>query len=254
MSAKEIHEHIKPYFLRRKKTEVLKELPPIISQSISVKLEKDQIRTYNQIWNNRYQIIENKKSNTNMLALITKLKKICNYEPNSEDSSKFDALKLILENIYEKEDKILIFSQFVETLKWLSKRITLNHELFHGGLSSDEKNNVIANFKNKPGPRAILISLKAGGVGLNLQEASTVVLFDRWWNPAVEKQAEARAHRYGRKTPLHVIKFITLNTVEERILSILNEKEEIFEEYIEKAESAKIALDANVLKKILEIN
>jgi len=86
----------------------------------------------------------------------------------------------------------------------------------------------------------LLVSLKAGGVGLNLPEASAVVLFDRWWNPATEDQAIQRAHRFGRTTPLHVVRFLVENSVEERIDEVLRQKREVFEEYVAGAASADV--------------
>ena len=90
-------------------------------------------------------------------------------------------------------------------------------------------------FRKSNGPRALLLSTQAGGVGLNLQEASTVILLDRWWNPAIENQAIQRSHRFGRESPLQVIRFLVEDSVEERILEILQEKEKMFDQYIEGA-------------------
>jgi SNF2 family DNA or RNA helicase len=101
------------------------------------------------------------------------------------------------------------------------------------------------NFKNYPGSAVLLMSLQAGSVGLNLQEASTVILFDRWWNPAVENQAIARAHRMGRAEPVHAIKFITQNTIEERINQLLQEKSDIFDDVIEGAVEVRNKLKLN---------
>lgn len=95
-------------------------------------------------------------------------------------------------------------------------------------------------FRREPGPQALLVSLRAGGVGLNLQEASIVVLFDRWWNPATEAQAIQRAHRFGRETPLEVVRFVVEDSIEQRIAQILDDKAELFEEYIGHAPSAPV--------------
>jgi SNF2 family DNA or RNA helicase len=98
------------------------------------------------------------------------------------------------------------------------------------------------------------MSLRAGGVGLNIQEASTVVLFDRWWNPAVENQAIQRAHRFGRERPLHVIRFLVAETIEERIQQVLKGKEADFESYIEGAENAVVKVfTREELRKVLEL-
>ena len=94
---------------------------------------------------------------------------------------------------------------------------------------------MLDDFRNVEGPRALLLSVQAGGVGLNLQEASTVILLDRWWNPAVENQSIQRAHRFGRQLPLEVIRFLVEDSVEERISDILRAKQDLFDEYVEAA-------------------
>ena len=99
------------------------------------------------------------------------------------------------------------------------------------------------------------MSLQAGGVGLNLQEASMVILLDRWWNPAIESQAVQRAHRFGRETPLQVVQFLVEDSVEERILEILQKKETLFDEYVEAAPGASVdQVRKNQLKRILELD
>ena len=113
-----------------------------------------------------------------------------------------------------------------------------------------QKDTAIEEFQNSKEPLVFLASLQAGGVGLNLQSASRVVLFDRWWNPAVEKQAIARAHRMGNKNKVHAIKFVSAGTIEERILDLLHFKEELFDEVIEGAVELK---NKSTLLNILEL-
>ena len=109
-------------------------------------------------------------------------------------------------------------------------------------------------FKTEVSPRALLVSLRAGGVGLNLGEATHVVVFDRWWNPAVEMQAVYRAHRFERETPLHVLRFMIVDTIEERIASILDVKKRLFEEVIESTETTPQGFSIQELMQILEIS
>ena len=135
---------------------------------------------------------------------------------------------------------MLIFSQYVRTLKWLSERIEIPHALFYGELSEVEKDQIVKDFNINKGPRVLLISLKAGGTGLNIQSASTVVLFDRWWNPAVEQQAIERAHRFGREKPLYVVKLLVVDTVEVKIAEILERKWRMFKEYVDEAPIAEV--------------
>ena len=194
-------------------------------------------------------------STANLLAIITKLKQVCNYDEESGESAKLNALMDILDSQTAEDDKIIVFSQYVDTLKWLALQI--NHipiEIFHGGLSQSERQKLLDKFCNDPGPQCLFISLRAGGVGLNIQEASTVVLFDRWWNPALENQAIQRAHRFGRDEPLHVIRFTVLETIEERISNVIWKKQQLFENYVETAVNVDMPkFNKEMLQQILEL-
>ena len=146
---------------------------------------------------------------------------------------------------------MLVFSQYVKSLEKIKESFDSNNVfIYHGGLKKAEKDSVLKRFKNHEGHAILLISLAAGAVGLNLQEASTVVLFDRWWNPAVENQAIARAHRMGRTEPVHAIKFITSETIEEKIDQILQDKADLFDDVVEGAVELREKLK---LKELLEI-
>lgn len=260
MNKIEIHKLMQPHFMRRRKADVLPEMPPIILQDVPLELSPQQRKTYMSVWNNRSELIRKGKSrisNTAIFSVITKLKQICNYDVESGESSKMEALRLVVDNLVGKEDKIIIFSQYVETLKQISAHLKdkIVHEIYHGGLSEDARNLIIERFRSGEGPRAILMSLKAGGIGLNLQEASTVVLFDRWWNPALEDQAINRAHRFNRINVLHVFRFTVVDSIEERIVRILSEKKILFEQYVNQAEIAVIPkLDLNDLMKIIDLH
>ncbi len=259
MNRVEMHRLMKPHFMRRRKKNVLKEMPPIILQDIPLELSPQQEKAYINVWNNRYELIKKGRkriSSTDIFSVITKLKQICNYDIESGESSKIEALKLIIDNLSGKVDKLIVFSQYVETLKQISENLKddITHEIYHGGLSEDARNKIIIRFQEEEGPRVLLMSLKAGGIGLNLQAASSIVLFDRWWNPAVEEQAIHRAHRYGRKNVLHVFRFTVVDSIEERIVHILDEKKALFEQYVNKAETAVIpTLDLNDLMKIVNL-
>jgi SNF2 family DNA or RNA helicase len=235
-SKDEIHQAIKPHFLRRRKSEVLKDLPPIIYQDLDLELQGSQLKSYLDLWNSRESVARGDGipvSPVNLLALITRLKLICNFDPNTGNSVKLDALQLMVESLEEADDKIIIFSQYVATLKTIAKAFpNVPHDLYHGAMSETERDDALSHFERSPGPRLLLISLKAGGVGLNLQSASVVVLFDRWWNPAVEEQAVQRAHRFGRTRPLHVVRFLVRDSIEDRIQEILSDKRELFDQYV----------------------
>jgi SNF2 family DNA or RNA helicase len=244
LTISETHQSIAPYFLRRNKKGVLKELPPIIIQDLVLDLEEKQREAYDNEWANGRERIRNSRGAFNaadLLAQITRLKLLCNFEPSSGESCKLSALSTIVESMRENSGKVLVFSQYVDTLKKIQVILSgLPIDIFHGGLSADERSKLVSSFEDSKGPRVLLVSLKAGGVGLNLGSASVVVLFDRWWNPAVEDQAIQRAHRYGRLSPLQVIRFIVSDTIEERIQKILEDKRTIFNEYIEEAETAEV--------------
>lgn len=234
---KDIKRKIDPYTIRRRKRDVLKDLPDVIEQDIRIRLSDEQWNTYENTRTERFKYIrdlQKKERISGILALITELKKIINCDPVTEKSSKADYVKDILEEKLLLNEKVIIFSQYVETLDYLKSYLSShNMGIYHGGLSQKERDNLIKNFKDSKSAEVLLISLKAGGVGLNLQEASTVILFDRWWNPAVEHQAIGRADRFGRKDSLHVIKFITVDTIEEKIEDLLLNKQEIFNKIVE---------------------
>ena len=258
MTRSEIHKAMTGHFMRRTKLDVLEDLPPIMSREIRLELGNSQRQSYDQVCSNLQQSIhrvEPKWAAANMLAVLTKLKQLCNFDKNSGESVKLEVIRSLLETIKDSSEKVLIFSQYVRTLEWLSARIDIPHSIFHGGLSLDAREKLLDTFRKHSGPRALLLSLQAGGVGLNLQEASTVILFDRWWNPAIENQAIQRAHRFGRKMPLQVIRFLVENSVEERIQEVLREKKTLFDMYVEDAPGFSVEqFTEDQLKKILDLN
>lgn len=245
MGRSEMHAAMQPFFLRRRKYDVLHQLPPIQFQDVYVELEGQQKQAYDALWESRVNLTHRGGSNnftSSMLALITRLKQVCNFDPVSGESSKREALGLIIDGLVSADHKLLVFSQYVKTLRWLAQEIagTATVDIIHGGLPERDKDNAVFRFNNEPGPRVLLVSLKAGGVGLNLGEASHVVLFDRWWNPAVEEQAIHRAHRFERDRVLHVYRFLVADSIEDRIFTILGEKRELFDRYIEAADNAPV--------------
>ena len=172
MPRSEIHARIMQLFLRRTKRDVLAELPPIIVQDIPIELGASQRRVYDATWAGRLAPTdgaEGRITPANMLSVLTKLKQICNFDADSGESAKLAALQLVIDSIRQQSEKILVFSQFVETLYWISERIDLTCDVFHGGLSQEKREQMVDEFCTRPGPRALLVSLKAGGVELNLQ-------------------------------------------------------------------------------------
>ena len=243
--------------LRRRKADVRSQLPPVIIQDLKFELSFRQREKYNELWGSRAEAVAkggaSEKNTVILLGLITRLKVICNFEASGNVSSKLDVLRTIIEGAGD-SCRILVFSQFVETLKWISNRIETAHELLIGSMPISERQTVIDNFRNGSSPRLLLVSLKAGGVGLNLEEATHVVLFDRWWNPATENQAIYRAHRFNRELPLHVIRFLITDSIEERIATILDEKKLLFNAIIEGSGTTPHRFTRSELMNILELS
>ena len=239
-----IKNDITPYIKRRLKKEVATELPDLIEQEVLLEMSPQQKSEYSQIYDNR----ENYDS---MFEVLNELKQICNFSSKNKSSSKLEMLELIIEDVYENNGKLIVFSQYVETLLEIEKRLNFkNLFLFHGGLNQEKKNSIIEKFKSIQESATILVSIKAGSVGLNLQEASTVVLFDRWWNPSIENQAIGRAHRIGTTEPVTAYKFLTIDSVEQKLDVILKSKQQLFDEIIDDQESISQKIN---LKEILDL-
>jgi len=250
-----LDEKLRSMMLRRKKSEVRGELPPVILQDLRIDLSMPQKNKYDELWFSRTEKFSNHASSSNtasiLLGIITRLKMICNFDKSTNSSSKWEALKAIIDQA-GKSPRILIFSQFVETLNWISERMEISHRLLTGSMTLDERQRSINFFKNHSTPCVLLVSLHAGGVGLNLEEATHVVLFDRWWNPAVEIQAIFRAHRFQREEPLHVIRLLIIDTIEEKIAEILNQKELLFDDVIESIDTVSPSFSMQEMMRILE--
>lgn len=227
--------------LRRRKADVLESLPPKSQHDLWVQLGERQRRTYEQAERDgvvHLQELGETITIANVLVLIQKLKQICNVCPETGDSAKLDDLAERLDQIAAEGQRALIFSQYVHDtygVRGIARRLDgLNPLTYYGSLSAREKDEVIARFKNGSEHKALVLSLRAGGQGLNLQDASYVFHFDRWWNPAVERQAEDRAHRLGQRGAVTVYRYICEGTIEERIDRILREKQHLFDQYVDR--------------------
>jgi SNF2 family DNA or RNA helicase len=184
-----------------------------------------------------------------VLYLLTSLKQICDhprvYDKESPAvsslSGKAQLLIALLEEILANREKALVFSQYVETLDCLSRIITRELgeavQVYHGGMSQSARSDTISKFQNDPAARLLLVSLKAGGLGLNLTAASRVIHYDLWYNPAVESQATDRAFRIGQKRNVFVHRFITRNSFEEKIDAMISSKKELAEMTVSSGES-----------------
>jgi SNF2 family DNA or RNA helicase len=248
-STNRIHSLTRDHFLRRKQEEVLGELPKMIKKSVLLDLSLQQEEEYREALSARASL-SSESSMSSIFELINRLKQVCNKSGDSQFSSKLEALLGILSDLHSSEHKVLVFSQYVETLEWLRGKTEIPSSIYSGSLSEQEKISVLQDFKDSPGPRVLFMSLKAGAVGLNIQEASHVVLFDRWWNPSVEAQAIARAQRYGRQGRLQVFEFLVKNTIEEKIQKIIDRKKELFEQVVN--EAPKMSLDKMSKSELLD--
>lgn len=248
----EVEKRLDVSMLRRRKREVRGELPPVIVQDLQIDLGPEQRRTYDALWGARHAVRSQRgrEEVVAMLGLITKLKVVCNRDEESGTSTKLEVLETLVESVGESA-RIIVFSQFVRTLEWVSQRLQMQHELLIGTMDMVERQAVMERFRSGDLPRALLVSLRAGGVGLNLGEASHIVLFDRWWNPAVENQAIYRAHRFDRDDPLHVVRFVVRDSVEERIAAILDEKAELFDDVVESTQATGSGFGRAELERIL---
>lgn len=217
-------------FLRRRKADVLPELPALIEQEVPLALTGRQRTEYDSLTDG----VATDGSMADLLAAITRLKQVCNRGAGGE-SVKLDALRVLLDEAAHERPKFIIISQYTETLRWLSERLPFRALLFVGDLSHEERDDVLTDFRSTNDSAVLLLSLKAGGVGLNIVEATHVVMFDRWWTPAAEQQAVARAHRFGRETPLLVYSFRVVDTVEDRIVEIAAGKRRLFDDIVEGA-------------------
>ena len=226
--------------LRRKKSDVLRDLPPKWTTKLEIPLLIRQRESYDRA--EREGIFHLRELGADVriqhvLELIQRLKQICNAEPETGQSGKFEDIRQRIETLAQQGHRAIVFSQYTGSGFGVDAIAGVLREFdpltFTGSLSLEGKRDVIRRFRADDRHKALVVSLRAGGVGLNLQEASYVFHLDRWWNPAVERQAEDRSHRYGQTVPVHVFKYSCINTIEDRIDRILAQKQELFDELVD---------------------
>jgi SNF2 family DNA or RNA helicase len=221
------------YVLRRTKDKVLTELPPKMFRDAEIELSPEQSEAYRLAEDEgviRLREMKGELTIQHVFELVLRLKQICNFDPMTGTSTKLERLETDLEECAASGRKAIVFSQWVQTLAELRSRLSkFNPIEYHGQVPNKKRDDVIAKFRDDPNCHVILMSYGAGSVGLNLQFASYVFLFDRWWNPAVEDQAINRAHRIGAKQAVTVTRFLALNTIEQRINEVLERKRELFD-------------------------
>jgi len=240
---------IMPFILRRTKDQVARDLPLLTEKIYFSEMTSEQKELYDEARNfYRRKIIENidefgeKRSQFFILKGLMQLRLIANHprlfrNEYEGTSGKFEDIINTLENVVSEKHKVLVFSQFVKHLELIRAYLNKN-EISYSYLtgSTTKRENVIKGFKDNEETKVFLISLKAGGVGLNLTEADYIFMCDPWWNPAVEKQAINRAHRIGQDKNVFAYRFISKNTVEEKILQLQERKLHLSNDLIQVSE------------------
>ena len=240
---------IAPFMLRRLKTDkrIIADLPDKIETIDYVGLSKKQTVLYRQVVSDmerKINEIEGIERRGVILATIMKLKQVCNHPDQllgqdmyeAADSGKFAMLKELCETIFEKRERVLIFTQFREITEYLAAFLESisgrKGYVLHGGTSVKKRTEIVESFQGEKYIPFIVLSVKAGGTGLNLTKANHVIHFDRWWNPAVENQATDRAFRIGQSKDVMVHKLVCEGTIEEKIDLMINSKKELAENVI----------------------
>ncbi|MDD2503727.1 MAG: DEAD/DEAH box helicase, partial [Clostridia bacterium] len=250
-ASEELAAHIRPFVLRRLKNDVLKELPEKIESKMMTELTEEQKKVYlaylvrargeifSEIDRSGYE-----KSHIRILSAITRLRQICCHpgmflEDYKGGSGKLQQLEEIVPDALAGGHRILLFSQFTSMLKLIQLRMEkLRIPFFYldGATEAQERNHLVKRF-NEGDRKIFLISLKAGGTGLNLTGADMVIHFDPWWNPAVEEQASDRAYRIGQQKVVHVMRLITRGTIEEKIEKLKEKKRSLADAVIRPGET-----------------
>ncbi len=251
---------ISPFILRRLKTDksIIKDLPDKVETNLYVTLTKEQIVLYNRIVEDLERSLDGDagefEKKGKVLAAIAKLKAVCNHPDQysgekcyrESESGKFELLESIASTIHSNREKVLVFTQFREIIPALDSLLSSVFGspglIIDGSVSAKKRTETVKAFQNGEADYMVL-SLRAAGVGLNLTRATNVIHFDRWWNPAVENQATDRAYRIGQKQKVMVYKFISKDTIEEKIDELIMSKKAL-------SDSLLSDLDSDILQKL----
>jgi SNF2 family DNA or RNA helicase len=255
---------LRPFLLRRRKRDVAKDLPEKIEQVVPCSLTSDQRAAYDALLREIQLGLGSSGKNVNdgaqrmkMLTGLLRLRQVCcdlrlvGIE-KEEGSAKLDLLDELVEEAIDGDHRILVFSQFVSMLHLIRERLEkLEIPFCYLDGATKERQEIVNRFQTDSAISVFLISLKAGGVGLNLSAADTVIHFDPWWNPAVEAQATDRAHRIGQTRVVTAYKLITRDTVEEKILRLQEKKRAAIDAAIESEEPLMTGLTTEELEELL---
>ncbi|WP_117169507.1 DEAD/DEAH box helicase [Paraliobacillus sediminis] len=267
LSRKTIARRARPFLLRRLKTTVLKELPKKTETLESTELLSEQKKLYAAyLAKLRHDTLKHldkatfRKNKIRILAGLTRLRQICCHpslfiDDYTGTSAKFEQLLTMIEEIKQSGRRVLIFSQFTKMLDLIGRELTKReHAFFYldGKTPAEERLNICNHFND--GVRDIfLISMKAGGQGLNLTGADTVIFYDSWWNPAVEEQAADRAYRFGQTRDVQVIKLVAKGTIEEKMHALQDKKRDLIGEIIDPEEQVSSIITEQDIRDILKI-
>jgi len=249
---------IYPFVMRRKKEEVEKELPEKIEIISRIPMEEEQLKLYAETSEYYRDKVENEidekgvgGSSIKILEAMLRLRQLCLFPRLMDEkyrevpSAKFNHFKELLEDILSENHKALIFSQFVQALKIIKEHCdeeNITYSYIDGSVNLKTREKMIKTFQEDEGTRLFLLSLKAGGVALNLTAADYVIIFDPWWNPAVEAQAIDRSHRIGQTRKVMVYRMVVQESIEEKMLKLQDRKKALVENLI--------ASDAQTFKKL----
>ncbi len=242
----ELKNLIQPYILRRTKEQVLKDLPELTEQIYYCDMDPEQEKLYEKEKSKARNFLLKTDGSPDKISIINtlmKLRQLSNHpkmvDQESEiDSGKFIAVTNYLENLVKAKQKVIIFSSFVTNLNFYTDWCKENKIEFceiTGETPADKREQEVKKFQEKENPLLFFISLKAGGVGLNITKASYVLFLDPWWNPFAEKQGVGRAHRIGQMNKVNVIRFISKNTVEEKIIKLQENKKLLSDSLLEES-------------------
>lgn len=267
LTKEEISKRLSIFFLRRTKEKIQMHLPKKYSHVVEVELNERE-RHYYAAYLAKLKEETFKKLNKEVtpqqqkiifLAALTKLRQICCHlqlidKKEQEDSSKLIVLLRMIKEAKLQNKKVLVFSQFTTMLKIISLRLVkedISYLYLDGQTKKEDRQQLVEQF-NQDLTNVFLISLKAGGVGLNLTGASIVIMYDSWWNPMVESQAEDRAYRIGQTEDVHIIKLITKGTVEEKLQELQVKKKDLVEEIFTKQNNPLINLEEELIKELFD--
>lgn len=269
-AAERLSKVVRPFVLRRVKSDktVIDDLPEKIEMEEYTPLTQEQAALYQQVVNDMLPQVDRSagmKRKGLVLATITKLKQVCDHPrlllkddgPIGGRSGKLARLEEILEVILSEGDKSLVFTQYAQMgsllKEHLQERFGEEVLFMFGGTPQQTRQKYVDYFQSEKGPRVFVLSLKVGGLGLNLTAANQIVHFDQWWNPAVHEQATDRAFRIGQRKNVQVRSFLCRGTLEERIAELLAHKRELADKIVASARSDVTQLSTNELRQLLEL-